>query len=153
MLPFLSPRVISLEVELMGSETSANDFFYALAGRIPNLPNLTSFTLRTPIQALDVEDSLQRAIGIWRNLGTLKVPPHYLRPSILGAAASLPNLTILDQDYTHYPPYDAASTLQELPQDAFPKLEIFGFNRQSRISQTTRPKALGSLHQANNDTS
>ncbi|KAG8968652.1 hypothetical protein FRC05_001458 [Tulasnella sp. 425] len=124
-LPFLSPQVTSLEVELTGKVQAVNDFFYALAGRIPNLE---SFTLKTAIRALDIEDSLQRVISTWTSLETLKVPPYYLRPSILGAVASLPNLTTLEQDYTHCPPYDMATMLQELPPDALPKLENFGFN-------------------------
>ncbi|KAG8944659.1 hypothetical protein FRC04_001623 [Tulasnella sp. 424] len=125
-LPFLSPRVKYLEVELTGGVESVNDFFYALAqGRIPNLE---TFILKTPTPALDIEDSLQKVIGTWKILENLLVPPYYLRPSILGAAASLPNLKVLAQDYTHRPPYDLATTLKEFPQNAFPKLEKLGFN-------------------------
>ncbi|KAG8944663.1 hypothetical protein FRC04_001627 [Tulasnella sp. 424] len=123
--PFLSPQLESLEVELTGTSYLANDFFSTLAGRIPNLK---SFTLKTPIPSRDIEGSLQKVISSWKNLEALKLPPYYLRPSILEAAASLPNLIHLDQDYTCYPPKDVTATLQELPQDAFLKLETFAFN-------------------------
>lgn len=125
MFPFLSPQVESLEVEVLGTSQSVNDFFSALAGRIPKLK---SFTLKTHTPSLDIEGSLQKVIGFWKNLETLNLPPYYLRPSILEAAASLPNLTVLDQNYARYPPGDVAATLLELPQDPFPKLETFAFN-------------------------
>ncbi|KIO32394.1 hypothetical protein M407DRAFT_214358 [Tulasnella calospora MUT 4182] len=131
-LPFLTPQVKSLDVELMGDSQSVDDFFHALAGRTPNLE---TFTLKTIIPAIDVEASLLKTISTWKTLKTLTVPPHYLRPSIMNAVASLPNLTLLDQQYTHHPPYDEVAMLQELPKNAFPKLQIFGFNSNPVFAQ------------------
>ncbi|KAG8919998.1 hypothetical protein FRC01_000984 [Tulasnella sp. 417] len=132
-LPFLSPQVKSLEVELKGGSQSINSFFHALGGR--NL-NLKAFTLQTPTRAMKIEESLQKAIRTWKNLETLKVPPYYLRPSILNATSSLPNLTILQIDYTHHNPYDEAAVVQKLPENTFPRLEDFGFNCDPVSAQT-----------------
>ncbi|KAG8919997.1 hypothetical protein FRC01_000983 [Tulasnella sp. 417] len=132
-LPFLSSQVKSLEVELTGDSPSINSFFYALGGR--NL-NLKAFTLQTPTRAMKIEESLQKAIRTWKNLETLKVPPYYLRPSILNATSSLPNLTVLQIDYTHHNPYDEAAVVQKLPENAFPQLESFGFNCDPASAQT-----------------
>lgn len=134
MLPFLSPRVKSLEVALTGDSQSVNHFFQALAGHVPNLK---SFTLKTPTRAMDIEEPLRRLIGTWKKLETLVVPSYYLRPSILETVASLPNLKTLEQDYTHHPPYDAAAMLQKLPlpKNAFPELRTFMFNSNPASAQ------------------
>ncbi|KAG8913133.1 hypothetical protein FRC01_004716 [Tulasnella sp. 417] len=124
-LPLLSPRIKFLEVELTGSSQSIDDFFRALAGRTPHL---ATFDLRTRRAAKDIELSLRKAIGTWRNLDTLSLPPYYLRPSIMGVIASLPSLRHLQCDPTYYPPYDEAAMLKELPENAFPKLCSFAFN-------------------------
>lgn len=124
-LPFLSARIKTLEVDLTGDSQSVDDFFRALAGRTPLLKD---FTLKTFTAVKDIEESLRQAIGTWKNLKILILPPYYLRPSIMGAVASLPNLANLEPDYTYYPPYDETAMLQELPANAFPKLRCFGFN-------------------------
>ncbi|KAG8920924.1 hypothetical protein FRC01_000526, partial [Tulasnella sp. 417] len=133
MLPFLSPQVKSLEVELTGDSHSINCFFHALGGR--NL-NLRTFALQTPTRAMDIEESLQKAISTWKNLKTLTVPPYYLRPSILNATSSLPNLTSLHMDYTHHSPYDEAAVVQKLPENTFPRLRNFSFNCDPVSAQT-----------------
>ncbi|KAG8920922.1 hypothetical protein FRC01_000524, partial [Tulasnella sp. 417] len=124
-LPFLSPQLNSLDVELLGDPQSVDDFFHALAGRTPNLK---VFALQTPVPAISVEWSLQKAIRTWKDLTTLILPPYYLRPSIIEVITSLPNLTLLEHYYHHHPPYDEAAMLQDLPENAFPQLQIFGFN-------------------------
>lgn len=131
-LPFLSPQVKSLEVELLGDSQAVDDFFHTLAGRTPHLK---SFTLKTPIPAIHIEGSLQKAISSWKNLKTLMVPPYYLRPSILKVVASLPDLTIVEQCYSHHPPYDESAMLKELPENPFPKLRTFGLNANPAAAQ------------------
>lgn len=131
-LPFLSARLKILEVNLTGDSQSVDEFFRNLAGRTPHL---TDFTLRTQTAAKDIERPLRKAIGNWGNLETLTLPPYYLRPSILEVVASLPNLTGLESDYTHYSPYDAAAILQKLPDSAFPKLSYFCFNSSPSSAQ------------------
>ncbi|KAG8944664.1 hypothetical protein FRC04_001628 [Tulasnella sp. 424] len=106
MLPFLSPQLESLEVELTGSSQRVNDFFSGLAGRIPNLK---SFTLKTTTNALDIESSLQRTVN--------------LRSSRFPSKSESTGSRI-----TYIPSYDADAMLQELPQDGFPKLKTFDFN-------------------------
>ncbi|KAG9045180.1 hypothetical protein FS837_006873 [Tulasnella sp. UAMH 9824] len=132
-LPFLSPQVQSLEVELLGNSQSLDDFFHTLAGRTPHLK---TFTLKTPTPAILIEGSLQKAISSWRNLEILMVPPYYLRPSILKVVASLPSLTILEQCYTHHPPYDESAVLKELPENPFPKLETLCLNANPPSTQS-----------------
>lgn len=139
-LPFLSPQVKVLEVDLAGGPQLINSFFRAIHGRTPNLK---TFTLKTPTRAVYIEEAFQKAVCAWKNLETLKVPPFYLRPSILGAAASLPNLTTLEQDYTHHNPYDEAAVLQKLPENAFPQLTIFGFNCSPASAQKLAQKYSG----------
>lgn len=124
-LPFLSPHIKSLEVELVGDSHSVDDFFHALAGRTPNLK---VFSLTTSTPAIAVEESLREAIGSWKKLESLMVPPYYLRPSITKVVASLPDLTVLEQCFDHHTPYDEAAMLKKLPEDAFPRLQTFGFN-------------------------
>lgn len=132
-LPFLSPQVKSLELELTGdSPHLVDNFFHTLAGRTPNLK---AFTLKTFTPAISVEESLTKAISSWRNLKTLIVPPYYLRPSIMKAVASLPNLTTLDQYYHRHPPYDEAAMLKELSENTFPKLQTFGLNTNPAFAQ------------------
>ncbi|KAG8989718.1 hypothetical protein FRB90_002111, partial [Tulasnella sp. 427] len=124
-LPFLSPQLQTLDVELSGDSQTVNEFFTALAGRIPSL---VTFILRTPTPARDVEDSLRRTIRTWTALETLELPPYYLRPSILETVTALPGLKALKQNYMHSPPVDQIAMLEQLPPTAFPVLEIFGFN-------------------------
>ncbi|KAG9028922.1 hypothetical protein FS837_003706, partial [Tulasnella sp. UAMH 9824] len=121
-----------LEVELTGDTESVSDFFYALAGRTPNLKE---FILRTSTTAMNIERSLQKAVNTWKNLETLVIPPYYLRPDIMGAVASLPNLKHLEHDYKHQSTYDEVAMLQELPENAFPKLQTFEFNSNPAASQ------------------
>ncbi|KIO32396.1 hypothetical protein M407DRAFT_18707 [Tulasnella calospora MUT 4182] len=139
-LPFLSSRVKSLEVELTGGSQSVDDFFRALAGRTPHL---TNFHLKTLTAVKDIEPSLRKAIGTWKKLETLILPPYYLRPSIVGLVASLPNLKTLEHDYTCHPPYDEAAMLQELPENAFPELDSFGFNSNPPSAQRLALKYSG----------
>lgn len=124
-IPFLSSQVKILEVEIVGDSFAVNNFFYAAATKSPNLE---SFTLKTEIRSMDIEDSLRRAIGTWTALQDLTLPRYYLRPSILEAVASLPNLINLHPGYSHKPQYDEAVVLRDLPKNAFPKLQAFSFN-------------------------
>ncbi|KAG8917286.1 hypothetical protein FRC01_002560 [Tulasnella sp. 417] len=114
-----------LEMEIVGDPLSVNNFFYAAATRSPKLESLT---LKTDIKAMDVENSLRAAISNWTALQSLTVPRYYLRPSVLEAAASLPNLLSLQVNYLNKPQYDQAALLQDLPSNGFSKLETFGFN-------------------------
>ncbi|KAG8920000.1 hypothetical protein FRC01_000986 [Tulasnella sp. 417] len=129
--PFGEAQTKSLQIEFLGDSQLADDFFHAVAGRTPNLK---SFTLKTPTPVVTIEASLQKAISTWKNLESFIVPPYYLRPSIMNTVASLPNLTLLDQDPIYHGPYDEATILQELPEN-FPKLQTFGFNSNPAFAQ------------------
>ncbi|KAG9045182.1 hypothetical protein FS837_006875 [Tulasnella sp. UAMH 9824] len=124
-IPFLSSKVKFLEVEIVDESLAINNFFYAAATRSPNLESLT---LQTNIKSRDVEDSFLRAIRTWKALQHLIIPSFYLRPSVLEAVASLPNLTSLEHAYRHKHHCDEAAMLQNLPPNAFPKLKTFDFN-------------------------
>lgn len=124
-IPFLSFQLKVLEVEIVQQSLALNNFFYAAATRSPNLE---SFTLETDIRSRDVEDSFLKAIRTWTALQHLIIPSYYLRPSVLEAVASLPNLESLEHAYRHKHLCDEAAMLQTLPPNAFPKLTTFDFN-------------------------
>ncbi|KAG9045178.1 hypothetical protein FS837_006871 [Tulasnella sp. UAMH 9824] len=138
-LPFLSARIKTLEVDLTGDLQSVDDFFRTLAGRTPLLKH---FNLKTFTAVKDIKESLRKAISTWQNLKVLVLPPYYLRPMIVEAVASLPNLTNLEHEYTYYPPHDETAMLQELPENPFPKLACLGFNSNPPSAQRLATKYL-----------
>lgn len=104
-LPFLSPKLDSLEIALDEAFTShaAKTLLQCLTGRVPEL---TTFKLGASLPVASLENELVDCILAAAKLKYLALPHYYQTKKVVSALATLPLLSTLSVSYRKNMPYD-----------------------------------------------